>query len=81
MTFGQRARNFWACVSITFNQAVHFGAAPYPLSFSETCYIRQDQRRYRIGRYTVDAIFSLFGEDQHCMKAWIRGIEARRYYS
>ena len=81
MTFGQRARNFWACVSITFNQAVHFGAAPYPLSFSETCYMRQDQRRYRVGKEVVDFIFRLFGEHDHCRNSWNKGIEARRYYS
>jgi len=81
MTFAQRARNFWACVSITFNQAVHFGAAPYPLSFSETCYIRQYAVQYRIGMKVVDAIFRLFGEHQHCRNAYINGMEARRFYT
>ena len=81
MTFGQRARNFWACVSITFNQAVHFGAAPYPLSFSETCYIRQYMLRYSIGMKVVDFLFRLFGEHDHCRNAYLSGIEARRYYT
>jgi len=81
MNFARRARNFWSCVSIVFNQAIHLGNAPYPLSFSETCYIRQDRKRYRIGLLLVDTIFDLFGEHDHCKRSWVVGIEARRRYT
>ncbi len=81
MNFTARARNFWACVSITFNQAVHFGNAPYPLSFSETCYLRQDKRRYSIGMKVVDGIFKLFGEFEHCKNSYINGMVERRRYT
>ena len=80
MTFSERARSFWGCVSICFNQAVHFGAAPYPLSFSETCYMRQYKKRYRYALVVVDSIFFFFGEDDHCKQAWIKGMAARRLY-
>lgn len=80
MSLASRARNYWACVSILFNQAVHFGGAPYPLSFSETCYIRRNQRRYAFGMRVVDSIFALFGELDHCEKAWYSGCSERARY-
>ena len=81
MTFKERARNFWGCVSICFNQAIHWGGAPYPLTLSETCYIRQCDKRYRFGVVVIDGLFSLFGEHDHCRKSWIKGAQARRYYA
>ncbi len=80
MNFSARARNFWACVSITFNQAIHFGNAPYPLSFSETCFLRSKQRRYKIGMAIVDFLFSLAGETEHCERSYINGCKERARY-
>lgn len=80
MNFAKRARNFWSCVSICFNQMVHFGNAPYPLSFSETCYMRRAQKRYRLSMRLVDSIFWWFGEPEHCKQAYIKGRVARRKY-
>ena len=77
----QRLRNFWACVSITFNQVIHLGNAPYPLSLSETCYIRQYAVQYRIGLKVIDFLFGLFGELEHCKQSYLKGMEARRYYT
>ena len=81
MTFAQRARNYWACVSILFNQTIHFGAAPYPLTFSETCYLRCGQWQYACGMFVVDSLFALFGEYDHCKKAYIQGQQDRGFYS
>lgn len=73
MTFGQRARNYWACVSILFNQTLHFGGAPYPYTLSETCYIRRDRLRYRVGQVIIDSVFILFGESDHCEMSYRMG--------
>ena len=81
MRFEERARNFWACVSICFNQAIHWGAAPYPLTLSETCYLRQYKKRYSIGMWIIDTTFELFGEYRHCRNAWCKGMEQRRMYT
>ena len=61
-----RLRAWFACFSILLNQTVHLGNAPYPYTFSETCYIRRHILRYAICRAIIDGIFSLFGEDDHC---------------
>lgn len=66
MTFGERARNYWACVSILFNQTLHLGGAPYPYTLSETCYLRRHRLQYRIGQVIIDSLFLLFGEYDHC---------------
>lgn len=73
MRFSYRARAYWACVSILFNQTLHFGGAPYPYTLSETCYLRRHRLRYRIGRAIIDSIFSLFGEDDHCELSYYTG--------
>lgn len=73
MTFAYRARAYWACVSILFNQTVHFGGAPYPYTFSETCYIRRNRWQYRLGQVVVDSIFRLFGERDHCEMSYLVG--------
>lgn len=73
MSFAYRARAYWACVSILFNQTLHFGGAPYPYTLSETCYIRRHRLRYRIGRAIIDSVFSLFGEDDHCELSYYVG--------
>jgi hypothetical protein len=66
MSFWYRARAWWACLSILFNQTVHFGNAPYPYTFSETCYLRRHLLRYAICRAIIDSVFKLFGEKDHC---------------
>ena len=81
MRFTDRARNYWACVSILFNQTLHFGGAPYPLTLSETCYARQGMLRYDVGMLLIDSFFELFGEYNHCRNAYIKGLEARRLQS
>ena len=81
MRFSDRARNYWACVSILFNQTLHFGGAPYPLTLSETCYMRQDVLRYAVGMRMIDTLFELFGEYHHCRNAYRKGLQQRRYYS
>lgn len=73
MSFAYRARAYWACVSILFNQTLHFGGAPYPYTLSETCYLRRHRLRYRIGRAIIDYVFSLFGEDDHCELSYLTG--------
>jgi hypothetical protein len=73
MSFWYRARAFWACVSILFNQIVHFGGAPYPYTFSETCYLRRHMLRYAIPRAIIDFVFSLFGEADHCRLSYETG--------
>ncbi len=54
-----RLRAWFATLSILFNQTVHLGMAPYPYTFSETCYLRQHLLRYRVCRFTIDFVFSL----------------------
>ena len=73
MSFAYRARAYWACVSILFNQTLHFGGAPYPYTLSETCWLRRHRLRYAIGRAIIDSIFSLFGEDDHCELSYMVG--------
>jgi hypothetical protein len=68
-----RLRAWFATLSILFNQTVHLGMAPYPYTFSETCYLRQHLLRYRVCRFTIDFVFSLFGEDGHCMLSYETG--------
>lgn len=78
-TFAARTRNYWAVVSQLFNQTVHFGGAPYPLTFSEMCHLNSDRLQYRIGRAIVDGLFSLFGEHDHCAKSFRNGTAAAIY--
>ena len=73
MSFTYRARAWWACLSILFNQTVHFGGAPYPYTFSETCYLRQHMLRYYIPRVIIDFVFALFGEAGHCQLSYETG--------
>lgn len=68
-----RLRAWFATLSIFFNQTVHLGMAPYPYTFSETCYMRQHLLRYRVCRFAIDFVFSLFGEDEHCMLSYETG--------
>lgn len=68
-----RLRAWFATLSILFNQTVHLGMAPYPYTFSETCYLRQHLLRYRVCRQTIDFVFSLLGEDDHCMLSYETG--------
>lgn len=78
-TFAARTRNYWAVVSQLLNQTLHFGGAPYPLTFSEMCHLNQHRLRYRVGRVIVDGLFSLFGEDDHCAKSFRNGTAAAIY--
>lgn len=73
MPFNERARNYWACVSILFNQTVHLGGAPYPYTFSETCWLRRGRLQYDVARATIDAFFELFGEYNHCEMSYMIG--------
>ena len=73
MSFTYRARAYWACVSILFNQTLHLGGAPYPYTLSETCYLRRHRLRYRIGQVIIDSVFSLFGEHDHCQLSYETG--------
>lgn len=73
MSFAYRARAYWACVSILFNQTLHFGGAPYPYTLSETCYLRRHRLRYAIGRAIIDSVFRLFGEPDHCELSYMVG--------
>lgn len=73
MSFHYRARAYWACVSILFNQTLHFGGAPYPYTLSETCWLRRHRLRYAIGRAIIDSVFRLFGEDDHCEMSYMVG--------
>lgn len=73
MSFTYRVRAYWACVSILFNQTLHFGGAPYPYTLSETCYLRRNRLRYAVGRAIIDSVFSLFGEDNHCELSYNTG--------
>ncbi len=68
-----RLRAWFATLSIFFNQTVHLGMAPYPYTFSETCYLRQHLLRYRVCRFAIDFVFSLFGEADHCMLSYETG--------
>ena len=72
-----RLRAWFATLSILFNQTVHLGMAPYPYTFSETCYLRQHLLRYRVCRQTIDFVFSLLGEDDHCMFSYETGKDFR----
>jgi hypothetical protein len=73
MSFAYRLRAWFACLSIMFNQTVHLGGAPYPYTFSETCYIRRHLLRYAIPRAIIDFVFSLFGELDHCQLSYETG--------
>lgn len=66
MSIAYRIRSWWACLSILWNQTVHLGGAPYPYTFSETCYLRRHRLRYRVARAIIDFVFNLFGEADHC---------------
>lgn len=78
MTIRDRVRTYLAVWSMVFNQTVHLGGAPYPLTFSETCFIRDGQRRYRYARIAIDTFFRLLGERNHCANAFAAGVLARR---
>lgn len=73
MNFKYRSRAYWACVSILFNQTLHFGNAPYPYTLSETCWLRRHRLRYAVGRAIIDSVFSFFGEDDHCELSYMVG--------
>lgn len=73
MTLKYKVRVYWACVSILFNQTLHFGGAPYPYTLSETCYLRRHRLRYRIGQVIIDSVFSLFNEYDHCELSYYTG--------
>lgn len=73
MSFGYRARVYWATVSALFNQTLHFGGAPYPYTLSETCWLRRHRLRYAIGRAIIDSVFSWLGEDNHCEMSYYTG--------
>lgn len=73
MRFKERARNYWACVSILFNQTLHLGGAPYPYTLSETCWLRRDRLQYAVGRAIIDSLFELFGEYDHCEMSYYVG--------
>lgn len=73
MNFRYRARAYWACVSILFNQTLHLGNAPYPYTLSETCWMRRHRLRYAMGRAIIDSVFSLFGEHDHCELSYMVG--------
>ena len=77
----KRVRTLFAAWSVLFNQVVHLGNAPYPLSFSETCFIRRNRWQYRLCLLAIDGIFSLFGELDHCEKAWYIGYSHRSRYA
>lgn len=73
MSWRYRIRAYWACVSILFNQTLHLGAAPYPYTLSETCYMRRHRLRYAIGRAIIDSVFRFFGEHNHCELSYYVG--------
>ena len=60
-------------MSILFNQTLHFGGAPYPYTFSETCWLRQGRLHYDVARGIIDTFFELFGEYNHCEMSYYIG--------
>lgn len=73
MSLWYRVRAYFACVSILFNQTVHLGGAPYPYTFSETCWLRRHRLQYRVCRAIIDSVFRFFGENDHCELSYYTG--------
>ena len=69
----RRIRTVFAAWSCLFNQVVHLGNAPYPYSFSETCWLRRHRLQYQVARAIIDNVFSLFGEENHCELSYYVG--------